>query len=136
MEAALEALRDAVECSPDYVLGRVSYAVVMARSGDSERAAQLLRAGLARSPANRRDQALLWRTLGDLLLASGDYAGADAAYAQVAEVLPGLPITSRVARTRGRMGRYAESFAMLLQLTEPAAAASVAASSRQGTRKP
>ena len=66
-----------------YYLARVGYALTLARS-DLPRAAQSLRAGLGRSPRPSERRQLL-SALGDVLLTSGDYPGAEEAYLQVVE---------------------------------------------------
>ena len=113
LDGALEGLSAAVDLAPRFVAARLAYAAALARRGDCPRAAQILRAGLAR-PATPTEEAALWASLGDVLVRGGDFPGAEDAYAQLA----GDPrFAARAAAGRARVqaktGRYADSFASL-----------------------
>jgi thioredoxin-like negative regulator of GroEL len=113
MESACQEFGAAVELQPGFVAARIGYALTLARS-DPPRAAQALRAGLLRATRvkERRD---LSCALGDVLVASGDYPGAEAAYADAAS-LPGAggALHDRLARLRAKTGRFAEALAEFL----------------------
>ena len=113
LEAALEALRAAIDLVPTFSSARCGYAVALARFGDCPRAAQSLRAGLAR-PATRVARAAMWATLGDVLTLGGDFLGAEDALRQ-AEAEPGFEVraASGLARVYGKLGRYPEAVACL-----------------------
>ncbi len=110
---AAEALSAAVELSPRFVGARLAFAAALAHRGDCPRAAQTLRAGLGRR-ATAVEMAAMWASLGDVLVRSGDFLGAEDAYVQ-AEVHPAF--AARVAAGRARLcartGRYAKAFAAL-----------------------
>ena len=111
---AAEALSAAVELSPRFVAARLAFAAALAHRGDCPRAAQTLRAGLGRK-STPLETAALWATLGDVLVRSGDFLGAEDSFSQ-AEAHPAF--VARVAAGRARLfaktGRYPESFAALL----------------------
>ncbi|ACY16123.1 tetratricopeptide repeat protein [Haliangium ochraceum] len=113
LEGALEALRSALELAPHSSSARISYAVCLARRGDTPRAAQTLRAGLG-TRASAVSRAALWVTLGDILTASGDFLGAEDAFRQAASQ-SGFEarVASGLARVYGKLGRYPEAFAQL-----------------------
>ena len=113
-EAAAESFRAAMDLHPGFVSARLSYAVALGRQGDSPRAAQVLRAGLAREE-RKRPRAMLFLSLGDTLIAGGDFQGAEDAFKQAKELVPGLAAAEAgLARVHARLGRYSESFAALL----------------------
>ena len=101
---------NALELVPDFVEARVGYALTLARV-DPPRAAQSLRSGLnrpnVRSGAGRRQ---LLCALGDVLLTSGDYPGAEAAYEE-ATALGAANLHDRLGRLRAKTGRFAEALA-------------------------
>lgn len=113
LEPAIEALGAAVEVAPLLVSARVAYAVALARLGDHPRAAQSLRAGLARA-ATATGRGALWATLGDVTTMMGDWLAAEDAFRQAAGV-PGFEArgASGLARLYGKTGRYVEAFAAL-----------------------
>ena len=114
-EAAAESFRAAMDLVPTFLSARLGYASALVRLGDTPRASQVLRAGLARASGNR-GRAVLLQTLGDVLVAGGDFFGAEDAYRQVAEIAPGSPSPAAgLARVNAKLGRYTESFASLLQ---------------------
>jgi Flp pilus assembly protein TadD len=113
-EAAAESFRAAMDLVPGWISARLGYASALVRLGDMPRAAQVLRAGLARATSDRARAAVL-QTLGDVLIAGGDFFGAEDAYRQVAEIAPGSGAPSAgLARVHAKLGRYAESFTSLL----------------------
>jgi tetratricopeptide (TPR) repeat protein len=114
-EAAAESFRAAMDLHPGFVSARLSYAVALGRGGDNPRAAQVLRAGLAREE-RPRPRAMLFLSLGDVLVAGGDFQGAEDAFKQAKELVPaGLPAADAgLAKVHARLGRYAESFGALL----------------------
>ena len=118
LEPARDSLRSALELAADFVMARVAYANVLARTGEPPRAASLLRDGLA---VERRPRArvALQRTLGDVLIAAGDYRGAEEAFAQAASDgetsgAPQRDLHDRLARLRAKTGRFAEALDQLL----------------------
>jgi tetratricopeptide (TPR) repeat protein len=113
-EAATESFRAAVDIAPGFTSARLAYAAALSRLGDMPRAAQALRAGVPRAVTDRQRAALL-QTLGDVLVAGGDFFGAEDAYRQVAELYPNDPAPAAgMARVHAKLGRHAESFAALL----------------------
>lgn len=112
-EGAIEALSSAIDLVPGFSSARVAYAVALARFGDCPRAAQTLRAGLAR-PATAVAAASMWATLGDVLTAGGDFPGAEDAFRQAATCDQfQARAAAGLARVYGKLGRYDESFAEL-----------------------
>jgi cytochrome c-type biogenesis protein CcmH/NrfG len=103
----------ALELSPGFVEARVGYALALGRT-DPPRALQSLRAGLARATRAGARRPLLV-ALADLLLVTGDVAGAEAALHEVAQ-LPGPQpdLEDRWARLHLRSGRFAAGVAALL----------------------
>jgi Flp pilus assembly protein TadD len=113
LEGAIEALGAAVDLVPTFASARAAYAVALARYGDCPRAAQTLRAGLAR-PATPVALATLWATLGDVLTAGGDFPGAEDAFRQAAtEPQLEARAAAGLARVYAKTGRYGDSFAQL-----------------------
>jgi len=121
LEAACDSYRAASELLPSFYAARLGHAVVLARLGDPPRAAQTLRAGIARRPRSAGVRGELWRTLGDVLTKGGDYLGALDAYNEALSALA-VPSTnlaldaeveavilSGKARVLAKLGRYAES---------------------------
>jgi len=103
----------AVELDPGYVEARVGYALALLRT-DPPRAAQVLRTGLQRTQRPRERQDLLC-ALGDALTVSGDFLGADDAYAEAMRLGPTPPrIHDRLARLRAKTGRVREALDELL----------------------
>jgi tetratricopeptide (TPR) repeat protein len=113
-EAAAESYRAAMDLVPAFLSARIGYAAALVKLGDMPRAAGVLRAGLARATAPRA-RATLLAHLGDVLVAGGDFFGAEDAYRQVGEIVPGSPVPAAgLARVHAKLGRHAESFAALL----------------------
>jgi tetratricopeptide (TPR) repeat protein len=123
-EAAAESFRAAMDMYAGFLSARLSYAVALARQGDAPRAAQVLRAGIAREERPKQ-RATLFLGLGDALVQGGDFFGAEDAYKQAKELVPGLSAADAgLARVHARLGRYGDSFAALLsaaRATAPAA---------------
>ena len=113
LESAQEALRAAIDLAPGFSDARIAYAVALARAGDCPRAAQLLRAGLAR-PTTTTAAAAMWATLGDGLTLGGDFHGAEEAFTRTATA-PAFRAraASGLARVYGRLGRFADMKAQL-----------------------
>ena len=113
LEAAMDSFRSALDLAPGFSSARIGYAVALSRFGDGPRAAQTLRAGLAR-PSTPVAIAALWATLGDVLTASGDFFGAEDAFKQAAgEASFEARAASGLARVYGKLGRYPEAVAQL-----------------------
>ena len=118
LETALEALRSAVDLVPSFSSARAAYAVALARFGDCPRAAQVLRAGLAR-PATPVAMAALWATLGDVLTAGGDFPAAEDAFHQAASCdLFQARAAAGLARVYAKQGRYGDSFDQLARAAD------------------
>src|SRR5262249_30068989 len=113
-EAAAESFRAAMDMAPGFLSARLGYAASLVRLGDMPRAAQVLRAGIGRT-SSARGRAVLLQNLGDVLIAGGDFFGAEDAYRQVADLEPGSGASaSGLARVHAKLGRYADSFTALL----------------------
>jgi predicted Zn-dependent protease len=113
-EAAAESFRAAMDLAPGFLSARLGYAAALVRLGDMPRAGQVLRAGIGRTESVR-GRAVLLQTLGDVLIAGGDFFGAEDAYRQVADLEPGSGAASAgLARVHAKLGRYGDSFASLL----------------------
>jgi tetratricopeptide (TPR) repeat protein len=113
LPTAVESLSAAIDLVPTFASARVAYAVALSRHGDHPRAAQVLRAGLAR-PGSKIAHASLWSTLGDVLAAGGDFLGAEDAFSQAAQT-EGYEarVAAGMARVHAKLGRYPEAFAEL-----------------------
>jgi Flp pilus assembly protein TadD len=117
-EAAAESFRAAMDMVPTFLSARLGYAGALVRLGDTPRASQVLRAGLPRATSDRA-RATLLQTLGDVLIAGGDFFGAEDAYRQVAEIEPtSAGPAAGLARVHAKLGRYADSFASLLKAAQ------------------
>lgn len=123
VDAALSDLRAALELAPYFINARVAYASLLARGHEAVRAAELLRDGIAdEQRAGRphsRGSIALWRTLGEVLIATGDYRGAEAAFSSAAEAgqragVPQRDLADRLGRLRAKTGRFAEALEQLL----------------------
>src|SRR5262249_52790644 len=90
VEAAAESFRAAMDLSATFLSARLGYAAALVRLGDTPRAAQVLRAGVGRATSDRARAALL-QMLGDVLVAGGDFFGAEDAYRQVSDLAPDSP---------------------------------------------
>jgi hypothetical protein len=111
LDGARQEFGAAVELVPTFVEARVGYALILART-DPPAAAQSLRAGLGRAQrANERRQLLC--ALGDVLLTSGDYPGAEEAYRD-AVTLGAAGLHDRLGRLRAKTGRFAEALQHML----------------------
>ena len=104
----------ALELYPDFVEARVGHSVVLALT-DPPRAANVLRYGLNRAPRPSA-RAQLSCALGDVLVAAGDFLGAEVAYADAIAIGGSLPnlIHSRLARLHAKMGHHKQAFESLL----------------------
>lgn len=113
LEAAQEALRAAIDLAPAFGNARVAYAVTLARAGDCPRAAQVLRAGMART-VSPTSSAAMWATLGDVLTLGGDFFGAEEAF-RLAGAVPSFAAraASGLARVYFKLGRPADAVAQL-----------------------
>ena len=118
LDTARDDLRAALDMDPGFVDARVAYAGVLARSGDATRASQILRDGLSGQKRPRARVSLL-RALGDVLIAAGDYRGAEEAFSLAATAgadagLPQHDLHDRLARLRAKTGRFPEALDELL----------------------
>jgi tetratricopeptide (TPR) repeat protein len=115
LETALEAIKAAIDLVPTFSTARCAYCLALAKFGDCPRAAQTLRAGLAR-PATETAKAGMWATLGDVLLMGGDFLGAEDAFKQAGQQ-PAFEARAAagLARAYGKLGRYPEAFEQLAQ---------------------
>jgi uncharacterized protein HemY len=106
LETAQESLRAALDLAPQFGNARVAYAVALAKAGDGPRAAQVLRHGLGRA-SSRISAAAMYATLGDVLVLSGDFFGAEEAFQNAAQT-PGFEarVAAGLARVYARLGRY------------------------------
>ncbi|MBA2541864.1 MAG: tetratricopeptide repeat protein [Deltaproteobacteria bacterium] len=120
LESAQEALRAAIDLAPHFGNARVAYAIALAKAGDSPRAAQVLRVGLAHA-SSPISAAAMHATLGDVLTVGGDFFGAEQAF-QHAGQTPGFEarVAAGLARVYARLGRYND---MATQLKRAAAIA-------------
>jgi Flp pilus assembly protein TadD len=113
-EAAAESFRASMDMAPAFLSARLGYAAALVRLGDTPRASQVLRAGLARTTSERGRAALL-QMLGDVLIAGGDFFGAEDAYRQVTDLTSSAAAPhAGLARVHAKLGRYGDSFAALL----------------------
>jgi uncharacterized protein HemY len=119
-ESAQESLRAAVDLAPAFGNARIAYAVAVARAGDPPRAAQILRGGIGRA-SSAKAAAVMWATLGDVLVLGGDFFAAEEAL-KMAAATPGFEarVAAGLARVYARLGRHAD---MAAQLKLAAAAA-------------
>ena len=108
LETAQESLRAALDLAPTFGNARVAYAVALAKAGDCPRAAQILRAGVARA-SSPISAAAMQATLGDVCVLGGDFFGAEEAFGAAAQV-PGFEVraASGMARVHARLGRFRE----------------------------
>jgi tetratricopeptide (TPR) repeat protein len=111
IDSACQEFANALELIPDFVEARVGFALTLARI-DPPRAAQSLRNGLNRHQRQSQRRQLLC-ALGDVLLTSGDYPGAEAAYDE-AITLGQKSLHDRLGRLRAKTGRFAEALGELL----------------------
>jgi uncharacterized protein HemY len=117
-DSARDDLRAALDLAPSFVSARVALASLLARTGDPPRAAQLLRESLS-TEKRVRPRITLQRTLGDVLIAAGDYRGAEECFTLAAQAgaevgLPQSDLHDRLARLRAKTGRFAEALDQLL----------------------
>jgi tetratricopeptide (TPR) repeat protein len=113
-DQAIDSLASAIDLAPHFTDARLAHAVALCRLGDTARAAQTLRAGLAhaRTPAAR---AALHLTLGEVLTTAGDFPAAEDAFDQAATHPPSTPrAAAGRARALARTGRYSEAVAAFL----------------------
>ena len=121
LETAQQQLASALQLAPAFGNAICAYAVALAKAGDAPRAASVLRSGIPRA-TSRVSAAAMHATLGDVLVLSGDFFGAEDAF-NAAAATPGVEarVASGLARVYSRLGRYRD---MALAL-ERAARASV-----------
>lgn len=115
-DQAIDALGSALDLAPHFTDARLAHAVALCRLGDTPRAAQSLRAGLAyahSAPA----RAALWTQLGEVLVAGGDFLGASDAFDQAIAAHPACAPRAAAGRARAlaKMGRYPDAVAQLLR---------------------
>ena len=120
IDDAAEGFRQAVEIAPMFVEARVAYAYALART-EPQHAANSIRAGLARPDVRPKQQLLLHRALGDVLLAVGPvgYREAEEAYLVAWRLgdrlgIPQLDLHDRLARLRAKTGRFSDALDELL----------------------
>ena len=118
LDSARDDFRAALDMAPMFVEARISYATVLARIGEASRAAQVLRAGL-QNERRPRSRLSLESALGDVLIAAGDYRGAEEAFTSAARTggdlgLPQAELHDRLARLRAKTGRFEEALDELL----------------------
>jgi hypothetical protein len=124
-EGAGESFSAALELCPSFVEARIGCALSLVRH-DPPRAAQLLRSGLSRG-VHPWARARILYALGDVLVAGGDFTGADAAYSE-AGTLGGADeptgsagsLAARKARLLGKTARYADAFSAIGQVARGA----------------
>lgn len=119
VEQAREDFRSALELAPTFGEARIAYAHALARTSEAPRAAQLLRTGLGRPGIRDRERTALLRALGDVLIAAGDYRGAEEAYFEASRAgdrvgIQQVDLHDRLARLRAKTGRFAEALDELL----------------------
>ena len=121
-DQAVEALGSAIDLAPHFTDARLAYAVALCRLGDTPRAGQSLRAGLAyaTTPAAR---AALWTQLGEVLVAGGDFLGATDSFDQAIAAHPAYAARAAAGRARAlaKSGRYPDAVAQLLRAARPSA---------------
>ena len=123
VDTARDDLRAALEMAPYFINARISYASLLARAGEATRGAELLRDGIkdearAGRPASRGSIAM-HRALGEVLIAAGDYRGAEASFSAATEAgqragVPQRDLADRLGRLRAKTGRFAEALEQLL----------------------
>lgn len=115
LDGAREGFAAALELCPSFVEARIGAALLLA-SREPARAAQLLRAGCGRAmPKSARYK--LACALGEVLVLSGDFAGAEAAFAEASTLVRSIELIGRIARLRAKAGRYTEAFEALSDAT-------------------
>ncbi|HWM85418.1 MAG TPA: tetratricopeptide repeat protein [Kofleriaceae bacterium] len=114
-DQAIESLASAIDLAPHFTDARLAYAVALCRRGDTPRAAQTLRAGLAHARTAAAGAALSL-ILGDVLTTSGDFAAAEDAFGQAARhpAFAGRAAAGR-ARALAKSGRYGDAVGQLLR---------------------
>lgn len=78
LQGAIDHLQELLRTQPRWALAHFDLGIALGRSGRGQEAIAALRKAVAQKP----DLAHAWRALGDLLMAAGEHAQADAAYAQ------------------------------------------------------
>jgi tetratricopeptide (TPR) repeat protein len=108
-EQAIDSLASAIDLAPYFSDARLAYAVALSRLGDTPRAAQTLRAGLAHA-RTASARAALYLGLGEVLTTGGDFLGAQDAFAQAASH-PGFAARAAAGRARAlaKTGRYGDA---------------------------
>lgn len=105
--AAEESFRAALDLAPAFCVARQALAVALVRLGDTPRAANVLRAGLGRA-TSAKATAMMNCLLADVLVAGGDFPGAEAALEAADAAMPGGRSWAGRARVFARTGRLAE----------------------------
>jgi tetratricopeptide (TPR) repeat protein len=115
LEDACQDLQAAIQLIPHFYEARIAYATALLRLKDPPRAAQTLRAGLHYSPSGP-GRAMLLRALGDVLVISGDFPGAEEAFSETKanSARDSADLHDRLARLRARTGRFSDAFSELL----------------------
>jgi thioredoxin-like negative regulator of GroEL len=113
-DVACEVLASALDLAPHATDARLAYAVALCGLGDTPRAAQTLRAGLAHARTDPA-RAALWVQLGEVLTMSGDFVAAEDAFAQ-ATLHPAWAARAASGRARvaAKTGRYSDAISRLL----------------------
>ena len=123
IDTARDDLRAAMDLAPYFINARTSFASLLARAGEANRASQLLRDGLKDEERAGRTHTpgviSLHRALGEVLIAAGDYRGAEASFTAAAEAgqragVPQRDLADRLARLRAKTGRFTEALDQLL----------------------
>lgn len=116
LDDALQDFQAAIQLAPGFYEARIGYATTLLKMNDPPRAAQTLRVGLAQA-VGRGERFALLRTLGDALIASGDFFGAEDALFEATQlgVADSADLHDRLARVRARTGRLGDAFDELLR---------------------
>lgn len=114
-DGAIESLASAIDLAPHFVDARLAYATALCRLGDTPRAAQTLRAGLAHARTEPA-RAALWLQLGEVLTTGGDFVGAADAFGQAANH-PSYQSRAAAGRARvhAKSGRHGDAIQQLLR---------------------
>lgn len=112
-EEAIEALASAIDLAPHSCDARLAYAVALCRIGDTPRAAQTLRSGIAHARTDKARSALFFQ-LGEVLTQGGDFPGALDAFEQAA-MNPAWAARAAAGKARvlAKTGSYSEAIAQL-----------------------
>jgi len=113
-DQAIEALASAVDLVPHFIDARLAYSVALARIGDTPRAAQTLRSGIAHARTDPARSAL-YLQLGEVSVQGGDFLAAIDSFDQAA-MHPAWVKRAAAGRARAmaKMGRHGDALAQLL----------------------